>query len=113
MNFGLAPYFKYMLHKEIKASDCFGVSFDGSMKKVLQEEQMDVQIKYSNETTKLVDVQFFDSQFLRHPYAKNLFDSLITLLKDLPSQYLLQLSVDCPNTNWSASALLHGNTSFS
>ena len=25
MNFGLAPYFKYMLHKEIKASNCFGV----------------------------------------------------------------------------------------
>ena len=25
MNFGLAPYFKYMLHKEIKASNCFGI----------------------------------------------------------------------------------------
>ena len=33
----------------IKASDCFGLSFDESMNKVLQEEQMDVQIRYWNE----------------------------------------------------------------
>ena len=33
MNFGLAPYFKDLLLKEIKASDCFGVPFDESMNK--------------------------------------------------------------------------------
>ena len=33
MNFGLAPYFKDFLLKEIKASDCFRVSFDESMNK--------------------------------------------------------------------------------
>ena len=31
MNFGLAPYFKDFLLKEIKVSDCFRVSFDESM----------------------------------------------------------------------------------
>ena len=30
MNFGLAPFFKDLLLKEIKASDCFGVLFDES-----------------------------------------------------------------------------------
>ena len=30
MNSGLAPFFKDLLLKEIKASDCFGVSFDES-----------------------------------------------------------------------------------
>ena len=33
MNFGLAPYFKDLLLKEIKAFDCFGVPFDESMNK--------------------------------------------------------------------------------
>ena len=33
MNFGLASYFKDLMLKEIKASDCFGVPFDESMKK--------------------------------------------------------------------------------
>ena len=90
INFGLAPYFKDLLLKEIKASDCFGVSFDESMNKVLQEEQMDVHIRYWNETAKLVDTRFFNTQFLRRLDVKNLFDCLITLLKDLPSERLLQ-----------------------
>ena len=64
MNFGLAPYFKDLLLKEITVSDCFEVSFDESMNKVLQEEQVDVvQIRYWNEAAKLVDTRFFDSQF--------------------------------------------------
>ena len=46
MNFVLAPHFKDLLLKEIKASDCFGVSFDESMNKALQEEQVNVQIRY-------------------------------------------------------------------
>ena len=106
-NFGLAPYFKDLLRKEIKASDCFGVSFDESMNKVLQEEQMDAQIRYWNEIAKLVDMRFSDSQFLRRPNAKNLFDCLITSLKDLPSERLFQLSMDGPNTNWSVLTMLH------
>ena len=64
MNFGLAPYLKDLLLKEITVSDCFEVSFDESMNKVLQEEQVDVvQIRYWNEAAKLVDTRFFDSQF--------------------------------------------------
>ena len=64
MNFGLAPYLKDLLLKEITVSDCFEVSFDESMNKVLQEEQVDVvQIRYWNEAVKLVDTRFFDSQF--------------------------------------------------
>ena len=64
MNFGLAPYLKDLLLKEITVSDCFEVSFDESMNKVLQEEQVDVvQIRCWNEAAKLVDTRFFDSQF--------------------------------------------------
>ena len=70
MNFGPAPYFKDFLLKETKAFDCFGVSFDESMNKILQEEQMDVQIRYWNETAKLVDTRFFDCQFLRRLMLK-------------------------------------------
>ena len=64
MNFGLAPYLKDLLLKEITVSDCFEVLFDESMNKVLQEEQVDVvQIRHWNEAAKLVDTRFFDSQF--------------------------------------------------
>ena len=40
------------------------------MKKVLEEERIDVQIRYWNKTAKLVGMQFFDSQFLRRPNAR-------------------------------------------
>ena len=34
---------------------------------------------------------------------------MITSLKDLPSEHLLQLSMDGPDTNWSVLTMLHDN----
>ena len=77
------------------------------MNKELQEEQMDAQIRYCNEISKLIDTRFFDSQLLRRPNAKDFFDFLITSLKDLHSKHLLWLYMDGPNTNWSGLRMLH------
>ena len=68
---------------------------------------MDVQIRYCNETTKLVNTRFFDSQFLRRHNAKDLFDCLITWLKDLHFKHSFRLSMDGPNTDWSVLRMLH------
>ena len=92
---------------KIKAANIFVVSFDESLNKVLQEEQMDVQFRYWNEAPKQVNTQFFDSRFLKRPNAKNLFDCLMSSLKNLLLERLLQLSMDGPNTNWSVLKLLH------
>ena len=69
INFRLAPYFKDLLVKEIKAANIFVVLFDESLNKVLQEEQMDVQFRYWNEAAKQVNTRFFHSQFLKRPNA--------------------------------------------
>ena len=68
---------------------------------------MDVQFLYWNEAAKQVNTRFFDSQFLKHPNAKNLFDCLMSSHKNLLLEWLLQLSMDRPNTNWNVSKLLH------
>ena len=52
-------------------------------------------------------MRFFKFQFPIRPNAKNFFDCLITLLKDLPSERFLQLSIDGPNTNWSILTMLY------
>ena len=104
INFGLARYFKDLL---AKAANIFVVSFGKSLNKVLQEEQIDVQVRYWNEAAKQVNARFFDSQFLKHPNTKNLFDCLMSSLKNLLLERLLQLSMDGPNTNWSVLKLLH------
>ena len=70
---------------------------------------MDVQIRYWNEIAKQINMWFFDFQFSRCPNAKNLFDWLIILLTDFPSECLLQLSMDGPNTNWSILTMLHSD----
>ena len=80
INFGLACYCKDLLVKEVKAANIFVVSFDESLNKVLQEEQIDVQFRYWNEAAKQVNTRFFDSQFLKRPNAKNLFDWLMSSL---------------------------------
>ena len=41
-NYGMAPFVKYQLVKNIVASPFYTVSFDESMNIVLQNEQMDV-----------------------------------------------------------------------
>ena len=66
-----------------------------------------MQIRYWNETAKQVGPRFFKFQFPRRPNAKNLFDCLITSLKDLPSERFLQLSIDDPNINLSVLTMLH------
>ena len=44
---------------------------------------MDVQVRYWNEATKQNNTQFFDSQVLKCLNAKNLFDCLMSSLKNL------------------------------
>ena len=105
INFWLVPYFKDLLVKEIKATNIF-VSFDDSLNKNLQEEQMDVQVRYWNKAAKQGNTRFSDSQFLKRPNAKNLFNSLMSSLQNLLLERLLQLSMDGPNTNWSVLKLL-------
>ena len=46
INYGLASFFKDVLLKSINASPYFVILFDESMKKILQNEQMDLQASY-------------------------------------------------------------------
>ena len=63
INFGLACYCKDLLVKEVKAANNFVVSFDESLNKVLQEEQIDVQFRYWNEAAKQVIPDFLTLNF--------------------------------------------------
>ena len=46
INFGLAPYFKEHLLKSLRVSPYFVLSFDESFNQTLQEKQMDLQLRY-------------------------------------------------------------------
>ena len=70
---------------------------------------MDLQIRYWNNTQNMVLTRYLDSSFLQRANANNLFDALISSLKDLDPKRLGQLSMDGPSTNWNVLQLLHND----
>ena len=56
--FGISPYFKCQLIKEIHVSPYFVVSYDESLNRIVQDEQMDIQIRYWNESFGVVETRW-------------------------------------------------------
>ena len=50
-NYGIAPYFKKILPKDIKSSQFCSVLFDESFNRMLQVQQVDIRIRYWNKWT--------------------------------------------------------------
>ena len=79
----LVPHFKELLLKDVNLSPFFVLSFDESLNEIIQKEQMDLQIRYWDNTQKKVCTRYLGSYFLQRPNAKNLCDFLISSLKEL------------------------------
>ena len=106
INFGLAPNFKDILTSDISLSPFFSLLFDESFNRVLQQEQMDVQIRYWCTKYQIVKSRYWDSRFLR-PNAENIRDDLLSSVSCLPAEKMHQLSMDGPHTNWKVLSLLN------
>ena len=83
VNFGIAPHFKTMLLHNVQKLPFFYVSFDEYLNKVLQNEQLDIQVRFWDENSVQAKTRYFDSQFSLRPNADNLLESLATAIKDL------------------------------
>ena len=68
-NYGLVPYFKDILLKSINSSEFFVLSYDESLNKVLQEDQMDVHFRFWDNDVNEVSTRFYDSHFLKQANA--------------------------------------------
>ena len=55
INFGLAPFFKSLLYEYIKKSCCFVACFDESLNPVAQTCEMDIVMRFFNDSKNLVD----------------------------------------------------------
>ena len=74
------------------------ISFDESLNKDFQSEQMDIIVHCFHEDKCLS--QYFDSQFMGHTTAKDLLENLKSTLSKLNNRKLLQISMDGPRVNW-------------
>ena len=82
-NYGLAPYIKEQVEKYISSSPLYVVSIDEGMNSVLQNEKMNVAIRFWNNSKKQAKTRYLTSEFLHRPNAENLVNSLSSALKPL------------------------------
>ena len=60
--FGLAEYFKRSLLDSIKGDYC--VLFDESLNNMVKEKQMDIHVRYGNESRNHLETRYIGSEFL-------------------------------------------------
>ena len=76
------------------------------MNHVLQEEQMDIIVRFWDDDEGMVKTRYLDSKFLKRPNCQNLLEKLLDGISFLPLCRMLQLSMDGPNVNWSVFKVL-------
>ena len=64
INHGFAVYFKEKLVKTVKYLACLVISYDKILNKILQEEQMDLSVRFWDDKSGKMITKYFDSQFL-------------------------------------------------
>ena len=98
-NFGIAPHFKSILLENIKESPCFVLSYDESLNPMTQSCEMDLLVRFFDETEESVKTRYLDSQFLGHGTSIDLKKNLDKSVQDLNPNKLIQVGMDGPNVN--------------
>ena len=99
INFGLAPYYHSIVSKQLQLSPAYSLSFDESLNEVLQQQQMDVHVRYWAEGR--VETRYWNSSFLYSGTADALSAQLEGEIREIDQMKLIHLAMDGPNTNWS------------
>ena len=93
INFGFAPYFKEKLMKKLQVPGTkYLISFDESLNKVLQKEQMDIIVRFWDKEKNKVSSRYLNSQFLGHTRAADLLQKFREALGKLNLANLIQVS---------------------
>lgn len=109
--FGLAPYFENLIEKYLKTSKYYVVCFDESLNKVAQKGQMDICVRYWDESDNEVKCTYYTSVFIEgRATAENLLSHFKNSIEPaMKIGKILQISMDGPNVNWKFLELLKEN----
>ena len=99
VTFELAPYFKSLLTDTIKKSDCHILSFDESLNDFTQTSEMDLLVRFFDNSTNTVIIRFCYSRFLGHATHQDLHKQFNNISNELDSNKLFQISMGVPNVN--------------
>ncbi|XP_051238135.1 uncharacterized protein LOC127353140 [Dicentrarchus labrax] len=96
--FGVAPYFKSLLVREISRQIGYVMLFDESLNHELQRKQMDLHVCIWDGGK--VRTRYVGSEFFGHATARDVVDKMIPVLEGIGVKNLVQLSMDGPHVNW-------------
>ena len=101
ISFGLAPYFHEKLLTTANSCNYFVLLFDEFMNKVSQHGQMDVHIRFWDNSMRKIVTRYLGFQFLGHASAKHLVSSFMEVSKNVNLRKMIQVFMDGPSVNWS------------
>lgn len=101
ITYGLGPYFQEQLTNTVRKCDFFCLSLDESLNKIAQKGQMDIIVRFFDDSKNKVMTQYLSSLFLGHCTAFNLLESFKHCLHNLglPISKIIQVETDGPNVN--------------
>ena len=100
VKYGIAPWLKDNLVKEVNQSPFYSVSYDESLNRQLQEQQMDIQVRYWCERTNRAVTRYLGSEFQMYGDHETLSTNLLKAVSMLSKENLIQTAMDGPNVNW-------------
>ena len=92
--------FKSSMKEAFNSSIYYSLSFNESLNSVEQKCQMDVNVRFWNESRNIVKTKYYNSKCLDRPNAENLFESIGDRSNRLQFEKLLRLAINGPNVNW-------------
>ena len=99
--YGIFPYFQTKLQQSLRGVKHIVVCFDESLNKISQRGQMDVVVRFFDETCQRVTTQYYNSAFLGTATADDLLVKFKEALGGVSLKSLYQISMDGPTVNWS------------
>ena len=87
--YGLAPYFHDVLLKKLTDVPCFSVSFDESFNSVTKNEQLDIAVRFYDESVSQIVSHYWQSQFLGHTKAVDLLKSFKAAFSEIDGSKIL------------------------
>jgi hypothetical protein len=107
--YGLAPYFHNALVTDLQKCQKIVVCFDEALNRIAQRGQMDVVIRYWDNSSNAVSTRYFGSAFMGHATAECLLTSFKKAISPLDIGSVMQVSMDGPSVNWKFLDLLAAN----
>ena len=83
-----------------KKSDCYVTSFDEILNAITQSCEMDIIIRFFNNSTNRVDVRYWNSNFFGHGTSIDLHREFSNWIEQLDTSKMYQISMDGPSVNW-------------